>query len=77
MNGRMRFTIGSDPSEEDLVADLICDDETWGAITRRANDYVLILYPKRQGAWSLPVDEALALVHRAQQRLVELERTEE
>ena len=75
MSERMRFTVGSDPSEDDLVADLIFDDESWGAITRRADVYVLALYPKRDGEWSLPLDDAIATVQMAYERLRALERS--
>ena len=75
MSERMRFTVGSDPSEDDLIADLIYDDESWGAITRRANVYVLTLYPKRDGDWSLPLDDAIATVQMAYERLHALERS--
>ena len=74
MSERMRFTVGSDPNEDDLVADLIYDDESWGAITRPANVYVLTLYPKRDGEWSLPLDDAIATVQMAYERLHDLAR---
>ena len=73
MSERMRFTVGSDPSEKDLIADLIYDDEAWGAITRRAGAYVLMLYPKRDGEWSLPLDDAIATTELACARLRTLE----
>lgn len=77
MSERMRFTVGSDPTEDDLIADLIYDDQSWGAITRRAEGYVLTLYPKRDGEWSLPSDDAIATMQRAAERLRALERATE
>jgi hypothetical protein len=72
----MRYTIVSDPSEEDLVADLIYDDEGWGAITRRGETYALDLYPKRDRQWSFRLDDALAILTAAYERLRSLEKSE-
>lgn len=75
MSSKLSFTIGSYPDEDDLVADLFSDDEGWGAITRKGDGYVLELFPKAEGTWAFPVEDALATVTEAFERLRTLDET--
>ena len=70
----MRVIIASPSDREKLVAELIHGDEQWAEVHQESGDLTLELYPRRDGGlWSFALDEVLAALETARQRLLEPE----
>jgi hypothetical protein len=77
MTTSLSYTVGSEPDREDLVADLICDDVVWGEINNESGHLEVEIYSRPDGGpWRFPLDDMMAVIAAARERLAQL-RTEE
>jgi hypothetical protein len=75
MTQRLRFTVGSTPERDHLVADLIADDVTWAQITQESGELEVEVYCNPEGrVWAFNLDEMMRLMSAARERLVQLRR---
>jgi hypothetical protein len=75
MNQRLRFTVGSTPERDHLVADLLTDDVTWAQITQESGELEIEVYCNPEGrAWIFKLDDMMRIVASARERLIQLRR---
>ena len=71
MSSEFRICISSPPDRKNLVAEIFLGDEQWAEINQENGDLEIEIYPKPNGqAWQFSMEEMLAIVRLAQQRLL-------
>ena len=71
----LRFTVGSAPDRDDLVADLIADDVIWAQIHQENGPMELEIYANPAGVpWTLPLSDVQQVLGAAAERLRQLRR---
>lgn len=65
-----RICISSSPDRKKLVAEVFIGDSQWAEINQEARKCTLELYPRQDGQpWTFDLDEAMAALQAAKQRL--------
>jgi hypothetical protein len=73
MTTSLSYTVGSEPDREDLVADLICGDVVWAEINNEKGHLQVEIYSRPDGGpWCFPLDDMMAVIAAARERLAQL-----
>jgi hypothetical protein len=73
MTTSLSYTVGSEPDREGLVADLICGDVVWAEINNEKGHLEVEIYSRADGGpWCFPLDDMMAVIAAARERLAQL-----